>query len=115
MNSPDGSSDGEWLGGESSCGDVEQQLEWVRNGEKSKQRLNERQSESNPGYSEKENERILKSTPAKKQKTEGRKMTTAEKITAGMTKAFVDYRERSEEKLLRFEKMRAQEERDYEE
>ena len=42
-------------------------------------------------------------------------MTTAEKITAGMMKAFVEYQERSEEKCLRFEKMRAKEERDHEE
>ena len=42
-------------------------------------------------------------------------MTTPEKISAGMMKAFVDYQERSEEKFLRFEKMRAKEERDHEE
>ena len=122
-NSPDGSSDSERSDVESYSGDVEQQLEVGRNSEieqtengEKEQVENEGQSQSNPGHSDEENERIVKSPPAKKQKTKGKKkMTTAEKITAGMMKAFVEYQERSEEKFLRFEKMRAKEERDYEE
>ena len=64
------------------------EIEQAENGEKD-QVENEGQSQSNQGHSDEENERIVKSSPAKKQKTKGeKKMTTAEKITAGMMKAF---------------------------
>ena len=49
---------------------------------------------------------------AKKQKTRvKKKMTTAERVTAAMTKTFAELQERSEEKFLKFEERRAREDR----
>ena len=44
-----------------------------------------------------------------------KKMTVAEKVIAGMVKAFFEYEEKSKEKFTRFEQMRAKEERKHEE
>ena len=54
--------------------------------------------------------------PTKKQRTKGKKkMTTAEKVTAGMMKAFLEYQEKNEGKFMKFEQLRAKEEREHKE
>ena len=74
------------------------------------------QSEIETEGNNQEQVRTDKPPPAKKQKTKGKKkMTTAEKVTAAMMKSFVEYQERSEEKFMKFEEMRAREDEAHEE
>ena len=86
-------------------------------GEKNESEQGDCAGEGNEVESGRDNEeqaRGDKQPPAKKRKTKGKK-TTAEKITESMMKAFVEFQERSEERFMKFEELRAKEDRAHEE
>lgn len=72
------------------------------------------QNEVESGRNDEEQARGDKQPPRKKRKTKGKK-TTAEKITESMMRAFVEFQERSEERFMKFEELRAKEDRAHEE
>lgn len=94
-------------------GSEEEQNEGEQNESEQGDRAGER-NEVEPGRDDEEQARGDKQPPAKKQKTKGKK-TTAEKITESMMKGFMEFQERSEERFMKFEELRAKEDRAHEE
>ena len=73
-------------------------------------------SESETEHDSQQQARTNNPPPAKKQRTKGKKkMTAVEKVTAAMMKSFVGYQERAEEQFMKFEEMKAREDRAHEE
>ena len=73
------------------------------------------QCESETEHDSQQQARTDKPPPAKKQRTKGKKKLTTAEVTAAMMKSFVEHHERAEERFMKFEDMRAGEDRAHEE
>ena len=93
-------------------GGEEEQNEGEQNESEQGDHAGER-NEVESGRDDEEKARSDKQPPAKERKTKGKK-TTAEKITESMTKAFVEFQETAEERLMNFEQLRAKKDRVHE-